>query len=449
MNEPPNSRPWYTRIGPGLITACVVIGPGSIMTSSSIGANNEYSMLWVVAVSVAFMMTYMTMGARLGAVANASPCDLIREKAGRWLAILVGGCVFFIATAFQSGNNIAVAAAFKAFLSNVYVVAGLVILFNGIAITFLFAFKDLYKMLERIMMAFVGLMLISFAINLVQLQPDVGELLRGFIPDFNKLDFTKLKTKNNLDLLALLGTTFVVAAAFYQAYLVKQKGWHISELKSGLIDARVGSIIMALITIMLMSTAAAGLYTGEEVELKDPVAVATALESTFGPSAKIIFCLGLFSAAYSSFIVNSIIGGFIFADGLGIGSKPTDLWPRLLTTLALLIGMSIGLAVLLYDINMTPTIIAAQAVTIIGAPLIAGVLLWLTSRKDVMGEHVNGTGTKIFAGLGFIVLLALASKTLLNDIPDKYKKYRESNQATATAMITSNDSDYNDIEHTR
>ncbi|MBT5020437.1 MAG: hypothetical protein HON04_17030, partial [Planctomicrobium sp.] len=141
--------------------------------------------------------------------------------------------------------------------------------------------------------------------------------------------------------------------------------------------------------------------------------------------------------------------GFIFADGLGIGSKPTDLWPRLLTTLALLIGMSIGLAVLLYDINMTPTIIAAQAVTIIGAPLIAGVLLWLTSRKDVMGEHVNGTGTKIFAGLGFIVLLALASKTLLNDIPDKYKKYRESNQATATAMITSNDSDYNDIEHTR
>ena len=127
MNEPPNSRPWYTRIGPGLITACVVIGPGSIMTSSSIGANNEYSMLWVVAVSVAFMMTYMTMGARLGAVANASPCDLIREKAGRWLAILVGGCVFFIATAFQSGNNIAVAAAFKAFLSNVYVVAGFIL----------------------------------------------------------------------------------------------------------------------------------------------------------------------------------------------------------------------------------------------------------------------------------------------------------------------------------
>lgn len=433
MNDSPPSLPWYTRIGPGLITACVVIGPGSIMTSSTVGANNEYSMLWVVAISVAFMMVYMTMGARLGAVASSSPCDLISEKIGRWLAVLVGGSVFFIATAFQSGNNIGVAAAFEAFIDNDYLVAGLVIVFNLIAITFLFAFKDFYKMLERVMMTFVGLMLLSFAINLVQLRPDVGKLLAGFVPQLDKLDFTKAET--NLQLLALLGTTFVSAAAFYQAYLVSQKGWKIDELKSGLVDARVGSIIMALITIMLMSTAAAGLYTGEEIKLSNPVAVAMALETTFGPSAKVIFCLGLFSAAYSSFIVNSLIGGFVFADGLGIGSKPTDLWPKLLTTFALLTGMGVGLAVIVYDFDRTPTIIAAQAVTVLGAPLIAGVLLWLTSRKDVMGEHVNGPVIKTFAGIGFVVLLLLAGKTLFNDLPNNYKKYQASKQTAATAML--------------
>ena len=36
-----NRTRWYRRIGPGLITACVVIGPGSIMTSSKIGANDQ------------------------------------------------------------------------------------------------------------------------------------------------------------------------------------------------------------------------------------------------------------------------------------------------------------------------------------------------------------------------------------------------------------------------
>ncbi len=65
-----DDRAWYRRIGPGLITACVVIGPGSIMTSSTVGANKGYSMLWIVVVSVVFMLAYMTMGAKLGAVST-------------------------------------------------------------------------------------------------------------------------------------------------------------------------------------------------------------------------------------------------------------------------------------------------------------------------------------------------------------------------------------------
>lgn len=439
MNETPLHRPWYTRIGPGLITACVVIGPGSITTSSFVGANQGYSMLWIVATSVVFMMVYMTMGARLGAVANGSPCDLLREKVGSWLSILIGASVFFIATAFQSGNNIGVTAAFQTFIDSPQVVAGLVIAFNAVAITFLFAFKDFYRMLERLMMAFVGLMLVSFAINLVRLKPDVGALLQGFIPDPGSIDPSN--KEQNLQLLGLLGTTFVSAAAFYQAYLVRQKGWGVKELRNGLVDARIGSIIMALLTVMLMSTAAAGLYTGEPVVLKNPVEIAKALEQTFGPSAKIIFCLGLFSAAYSSFLVNSMVGGFILADGLGIGSKPTDLWPRLLTAVALLCGMCVGLAVILFNFDPAPTIIAAQAVTVIGSPLIAGVLLWLSSSKEIMGENANGTGTKVFAGIGFVILLALACKTAFNDMPKKFNAYRASVQSQATESPTESESE--------
>ena len=108
--RPRNLGPGIRGIGPGLITACVVIGPGSILTSSKVGANSGYSMLWVVVISVAFMMVYMMLGAKLGAVAAEAPCDLIRSKAGSWLAILVGVCVFFISAAFQSGNNLGVAA---------------------------------------------------------------------------------------------------------------------------------------------------------------------------------------------------------------------------------------------------------------------------------------------------------------------------------------------------
>ena len=419
-----SSRPWYQRIGPGLITACVVIGPGSILTSSTVGANNAYSMLWIVAISVIFMMFYMTMGARLGVLAEKPPGDLIRERAGGWLTILVGVCVFFISAAFQSGNNIGVGAAFEAFIDNKTVVACLIVGFNVIAISFLFMFKNLYQMLERLMMVFVGLMLVSFAVNLLRLGPDVGEMAQGFVPSFGNIDIA---------VLGLVGTTFVITAAYYQAYLVRQKGWKEPELASGLLDARIGSGIMFLITLMLVSTAAAGIYTGAEVKLSSPVAVAVALEPTFGASGKIIFCFGLFSAAYSSFLVNSMIGGFILSDSLGLGSKPTDLGPRLLTAAALLTGMIVALATMLLGFDRTPTIIAAQAVTVLGAPLIAVVLLWLTSREDVMGKAKNGPILKTFGGLGLILLLAMAYRTAFVSIPTRWNQWMAPRSVSAPA----------------
>jgi NRAMP (natural resistance-associated macrophage protein)-like metal ion transporter len=414
----PTGRPWYQRIGPGLITACVVIGPGSIMTSSSVGANDGYSMIWVVVISVAFMLVYMTLGAKLGAATKETPCELIRSKAGAWLSILVGIGVFFISAAFQSGNNIGVASAFEAFIESKTVVAALVVLFNALAILFLFAFKDFYRMLERLMMAFVATMLICFAINLVMLGPDLTEMAMGLVPSLGK-------SGELLPVLGLVGTTFVITGAFYQAYLVKQKGWSRDDLPSGMLDARIGSVIMFLITLMLMSTAAAGLYTGQLVTLANPVAVATSLETTFGTSAKIIFCIGLFSAAYSSFVVNSMVGGFMASDALGLGSKPTDVAPRLLTTAALLTGMSVGLAVLIFDFDRTPTIIAAQAVTVVAAPLIAGVLFWLTSSRDVMGDAVNGPLTRVFAGVGLALLVAMAARTALVTLPESVERYRQ------------------------
>ena len=430
-----SSRPWYQRIGPGLITACVVIGPGSIMTSSRVGANEEYSMLWVVVVSVAFMMLYMTLGARLGVLAKKAPGDLIREHAGSGLAILVGACAFFISAAFQSGNNIGVGAAFEVFVENKWLVAGLIILFNALAISFIFVFKDLYRMLERVMMAFVALMLICFAINLISLKPDVGAMVAGLIPSGGKSSGDKEVQELILSVLALVGTTFVITAGYYQAYLVRQKGWTEPELKSGLIDARIGSMIMFLITLMLMSTAAAGLYTGSPVSLGNPIEVANALEGTFGPSAKIVFCLGLFSAAYSSFLVNSMIGGFILADSLNLGSRPEDKWPRIMTAAALLTGMVIALAAIILNFDRTPTIIFAQAVTVLGAPLIAAVLLWLTSREDVMGSAKNSTAVNIAGVVGIVLLIGMAYRTAAHSIPSSWEKWTTPNPAVVSVVV--------------
>jgi manganese transport protein len=409
---------WLRAIGPGLVTACVVIGPGSILTSSKVGATHGYSMAWVVVFAVFCMLTYMTLGARLGVVTGQSSGDLVTRKVGRWLAVLIGFGAFFISALYQFGNNVGVHSAVQAYADWDY----WIVLFNAAAIAFLFAFKDLYKALERAMSVFVGIMLVAFAVNLWFAGPDVGEMAKGFIP---RTRSDSGKPIIDLNLLGLIGTTFVITAAYYQSYLAQFKGWRVSELKDGLIDARVGSLLMMLITLMIMFNASATFFGRIDVaELKSVNDVAAQLESAFGPKGRALFCIGLFSAAYSSFLVNSMIGGFILADGLGLGSKPTDLWPRILTVGVLLTGMIVGLVIIINDWEPVPAIVAAQAVTVLVAPLMAGTLWWLTSRKDVMGEYRNGPGLNVAAGIGFVMLLLMAYRLAAVEIPARIDALR-------------------------
>jgi Mn2+/Fe2+ NRAMP family transporter len=349
------------------------------------------------------------------------------------LAVLIGISVFFISAAFQFGNNLGVHSAFQVYFGpdSTLITAEysryfdyVIVAFNALAIAFVFALRDFYKALERLMMAFVALMLTAFAINLGvalwKARPGVGELASGFIP--------RPEALTDLSVLGLVGTTFVISAAFFQTYLVQQKGWDVKQMRDGLLDARVGSVVMAMITLMIMATAATVLRGQTLNNVED---VAEGLKPLFGERGygQAIFCLGLFSAAYSSFLINSIIGGFVLSDGLGLGSKPTETWPRVFSVAVLVTGMLVALYVIFTGWNPVPAIVAAQAVTVIAAPLVAAVLWWLTSRRSLMGDMCNRRSTNILAGIGLALLIAVAAYTALVVIPGKVRSYRASQVA--------------------
>ena len=386
----------------------MVIGPGSILTSSNIGAAHGYQLVWVLVIAVLLMMVYMTMGARLGMVGDASPADILTRHVGRWLAALIGISVFSISSCYRFGNSLGVYAAFSQFIPDTTTGGraanlALLILMNGLAIAFMFAFKDLYRWLERVMMVFVGLMLFAFLANLVFANPNLLQLVRGLVPSLPRGDAGR--AVDWIPVLGWIGTTFITAIAYYQAYLVRQKGWSREQVRLGLIDARIGSVLLALITLMLMTTAAAVLR-GQEI--KNVGEVAQLLKPLFGVKGQIIFCMGLFCAAYSSFLVNSIVGGFLLSDGFNLGVKRDDKWPRIFASAVLLIGMVVAILSVVFKINTFPAIVFAQAVTVIAAPLIGGVLWWLTSSEKVMGENRNGWFTHLVAGFGFVMLLVLS-----------------------------------------
>ena len=97
-----------------------------------------------------------------------------------------------------------------------------------------------------------------------------------------------------------------------------------------------------------------------------------------------------------------------------------------------------ALLVIKAGFNPVPAIVAAQAVTVVAAPLLAGVLLWLTNRRDVMGEETNGPLTNVAAGIGLVLLVAMAGYTAVVKIPqgvERWQKSREKAAATAKADL--------------
>lgn len=409
--------PWWQSIGPALITACVVFGPGSLLVSANIGAEYRYELLWMLVLTGILMGTYLTMGARIGVVGGASACTLIAGRLGRVVAAIIGINLCMVCTTFQFANNLAVAAAADTLVPKIHtswVLLGL----NGLIILFLFTAKHIYHILERAMKVMVAVILICFVVNLVIAQPDLIGIIKGFIPTLpEKLSLGLPKKidgaiKDPMILIAsLLGTTFSVAGAFYQGNLVREKGWTIKEYTRGIGDSIAGVCVLTGVSMIIMITTATIIH-GEMAT--DIGTLAKSLEPLLGSTAYVIFCVGLLAVAMNPFLINAMIGGSILADGIGKPAKLSDPWSRRLTVAVLLVGMLVAMLVVHIFKGEKPIklIIFGQALTVLGNPLMAGALLWLANRKDIMGDRRNKIILNILGGLGFIIVVLMAIRVL-------------------------------------
>lgn len=73
-------RRWFKSLGPGLITAALVFGPGSLTITSKLGAVYGYNLLWVIVVAALLMLTFTGMGARIGLASEQSLITLFRKN---------------------------------------------------------------------------------------------------------------------------------------------------------------------------------------------------------------------------------------------------------------------------------------------------------------------------------------------------------------------------------
>jgi manganese transport protein len=387
-------RNLFKSLGPGFIIASVVLGPGSITVASRIGSEYGYAFLWVIAIATVFMITYTSMGARFGVLNSKSMLQSIADHYGRWFAVIIGISAFLSTTSFQFGNNLGIGIGMEG-------ITGISeriwpVIFTPLGIILIFWAKNLYKVLENLMKILVMTMIIAFFINLLLTRPEIAPLARGFVP-------SKISPDSLNIIAAMMATSFSLAAALYQSYLAQDKGWKIENLKGSLKDTYIGILLLAVISATVLITSAASLYP-RGIMVNSAADMALQMEALFGRSAKVIFSVGLCAAAFSSMMVNSVIGGGLLADGLGLGRSMNDRPTKLFIAAILLIGMFVAV---FFRGNVIYALIMAQASSMLAVPLIAAGLFLMLNNKKVMGKHRNNLVQNIIAVAGFLVIVLM------------------------------------------
>ena len=201
----------FKNIGPGTLVAAAFIGPGTVTVCSISGAAYGFTLLWALTLSIVATVFLQEMSARLGLVYGKGLAEAVKEQiSNKWLkwtgiglilaAILIGN------SAYEAGNISGGVLGLETLIPNTTIEIGghpvnYLIWVIG-ALAFVVLYIGNYKILERILVALVLIMSLSFIVTAIMTSPDWGDVLAGmFIP--------RQPEGSLLTIIGLIGTTVV------------------------------------------------------------------------------------------------------------------------------------------------------------------------------------------------------------------------------------------------
>ncbi|HEX9659887.1 MAG TPA: Nramp family divalent metal transporter, partial [Rhodothermales bacterium] len=229
-------------IGPGLFLVGYNIGTGSITTMAATGAEYGMVLVWPLLLSCIFTFFLIIAFGRYTAVTGDTALYSFRKHFGRGAALFVLFALLLSEYASSMGVMAIVTQTVQEW-SRPLTSSGEG--FNTVAMTLVFAgvlyaifWNGAYRIFEKILALFVGLMGVSFVLTTFMVEPDPAEIAAGLIP--------RIPEGSNAPLLiaGMVGTTMGGVLYVVRSILVKEKGWTAADLRIERRDALLSVIVM-------------------------------------------------------------------------------------------------------------------------------------------------------------------------------------------------------------
>ena len=387
-------------IGPAFVVGAWQFGPGNLTTAVQAGSKYLYVLIWVVVLSTILMIFLSDMSVRLGIKSPVSLISSIKDELGKPMGLIAGVGVFLICLSFSVGNATGSG-------------LGLSMLFGGspimwtvicsILVGSLLFLRNVYGVIEKILVVIVAIMALAFVISAFVSNPDWAAAGRGLVPSFPEGGWMLI--------IALAGTNFSVNAAFFASYGTKMRERTVADYRDvTIVDTIPGIVAPGIMTSLVIMVAAAVLgQTGEAAT--SITGLAKVFEPVAGPVGSMIFSVGFFGSAVSSMIANATAGGTMLSDALGHGATSNSRMAKIVSGVILIFGAVIALIFQASPVELTVT---AQALTVLVAPLLATMIIIMSNRRNLMGELTSKWWQNVFGIIGLVAVVALSIRLVIN-----------------------------------
>jgi manganese transport protein len=386
----------FKNIGPGPLVAAAFIGPGTVTLCTLAGVNFGYALLWAMLLSIFATVILQEMAARLGIITQKGLADVIRTEIKHPLLrnltiILILSAIVIGNAAYEAGNISGGVLGLEVLIGDAqFTIGSLSINYLSLIIglvAFVVLYIGNYKVLERLLITLVILMSLAFLITAILAKPDFSALLKGaFVPSFPE--------DSLLMIVGLIGTTVVPYNLFLHASLVKEKWNKESDLSFARKDTLIAIVLGGIVSMCIIVCAA----SIDAKEINNASDLALALEPLFGSNAKYIMAIGLFSAGITSAITAPLAAAYVASGCLGWESNLKSKRFRSVWMFILVLGVLSASS----GIKSIETIKFAQVANGILLPVVAGILIWMMNKSNLLEDYKN---TKLQNIIGVIILI--------------------------------------------
>jgi manganese transport protein len=352
--------------------------------------------LWVVVAANLIAMLIQTQSAKLGIATGRNLPELCRETFSRRTSIGLWVQGEIVAMSTDIAEVVGAALGLHLLFGIPLFAAGL------IAGTGAFAILGLqqlgFRRLEAGIAVLAGVVLASFAIEIVYASPNAGEVARHLVtPGFGGTESVLLAT-------GIIGATVMPHVVYLHSALTQRRivGRDDDERRRILgferVDIVIAMTIAGVVNVSMMVMAASLFHQGGLAGIDTIEGAFEGLQHTVSGHAASIFGVALLASGFASSSVGTMAGQVVMQ---GFIRRRIPVFVRRAVTLApALIVLGIGVA-------PTEALVISQVVLSFGIPFALVPLLLIARRRDVMGSLANPRWLTAVGGLlgGLIIAL--------------------------------------------